>query len=76
MPTNVPTRHGDQKWAIIHQLGYFWRLVMIFSKDEEAQNNEDILGDFLLKQIYYIFHLTKQFQNMVCFRYIKVSKVV
>ncbi len=49
---------------------------MIFSKDEEAQNNEDILGDFLLKQIYYIFHLTKQFQNMVCFRYIKVSKVV
>jgi len=29
-------------------LGFFWRLIMIFWKDEVAQNN----GYFLLKQIY------------------------
>ncbi len=28
---------------------------MIFWKDEVAQNNDDFLGYFLLKQIYYIF---------------------
>jgi len=36
-------------------LGYFWRLIVIFWKDEVAQNNEDFLGYFLFKQIYYIF---------------------
>ena len=39
-------------WAIFR---YFWRLIMIFWKDEVAQRNGDILGYFLLKQIYYIF---------------------
>ncbi len=28
---------------------------MIFWKDEVAQNNDDFLGYFLFKQIYYIF---------------------
>ncbi len=37
---------NGQQW----QLGYFWRLIMIFWKDEVAQNI-DFLGDFLFKQI-------------------------
>jgi hypothetical protein len=37
------------------QLGYFWRLIVIFWKDEVAQSNVAILGYFLFKQIYYIF---------------------
>ncbi len=46
---------GWPDWAIFCKLGYFWRLNMIFWKDEVAQNNGDFLGYFLLKQIYYIF---------------------
>ncbi len=38
-----------------NQLGYFWRLIMIFWKDEVAQNDGNFLGNFLIKQIYYIF---------------------
>ncbi len=37
------------------QFGYFWRLIMIFLKDEVAQNNGNFWGYFLFKQIYYIF---------------------
>jgi len=46
---------GDQIGQFFFQLDYFWRLIMIFWKDEVAQNNGDFLGDFLYKQIYYIF---------------------
>ncbi len=46
---------GWPDWAIFRQLGYFWRLIMIFWKDEVAQINGDFLGYFLFKQIYYIF---------------------
>jgi hypothetical protein len=46
---------GWPDWAIFHQLGYFWRLIMIFWEDEVAQYNGDFLGYFLFKQIYYIF---------------------
>ncbi len=46
---------GWPDWVIFHQLGYFWKLIMIFWKDEVAQNNSDFLGYFLFKQIYYIF---------------------
>ncbi len=51
------------------QLGYFWRPIMIFWKDEVAQNNGDFLGNFLFQQIYYIFTQKKQFLNIVCCRY-------
>jgi hypothetical protein len=40
--------------AIFHQLGYLWRLIMIFWKDEVAQNNGNFWGYFLFKQIYFI----------------------
>ncbi len=66
---------GWPDWAIFCQLGYFWRLIMIFWKDEVAQNNGNYLGYILFKQIYYICILL-QFQNMICCRYFKVSKVV
>ncbi len=46
---------GDQIVQFFCQLGYFWRLIMIFWKDEVAQNNGNFLGYFLVKQIYYIF---------------------
>jgi len=46
---------GWPDWAIFCQLGYIWRLSMIFWKDKVAQNNGDILGYFLFKQVYYIF---------------------
>jgi hypothetical protein len=46
---------GWPDWAIFHQLGYFWRLIMIFWKDEVAQRNGNILGYFLQLQINYIF---------------------
>jgi hypothetical protein len=46
---------GWQDWVIFHQLGYFWKLIVIFWKDEVAQNNGNFLGYFLFKQIYYIF---------------------
>jgi len=42
-------------WVIFCQLGYFWRLIMIFWIDYVAQNNGNFLGYFLFKQIYYIF---------------------
>jgi hypothetical protein len=29
-------------------LGYFWRFIVIFWKDEVAQRNGEILGNFLL----------------------------
>ncbi len=41
--------------ALFCQLGYFWRLIFIFWKDEVAPNNGDILGYFLFKKIDYIF---------------------
>jgi len=47
--------HVDQIWLFSAKLGYFWRFIMIFWKDEVAQNNGEIFGYFLLKQIYYIF---------------------
>jgi hypothetical protein len=43
------------EWAIFHQLGYFWRHIMIFWKEEVAQNYGNFLGYFMLRQIYYIF---------------------
>jgi hypothetical protein len=46
---------GWPDWVIFWQLGYFWRLIMIFWKDEVAQNNGNFWGYFLFKQIYYIF---------------------
>ncbi len=46
---------GWPDWAIFRQLGYFWRFIIIFWKDEVAQNNGNILGYSLFKQIYYIF---------------------
>ncbi len=45
---------GDQIGKIL-PIGYFWRLIMIFWKDEVGQNNGDFLSYFLFKQIYYIF---------------------
>jgi hypothetical protein len=48
--SNRVTRLGD-----FCQLGYFWKLIMIFWKDEVAQNNDSFLGYFLFKRIYYIF---------------------
>jgi hypothetical protein len=48
---DVTYDQGDQIWAIFCQLGYSWRLIAIFWKDEVAQNN----GNFLFKLIYYIF---------------------
>ncbi len=48
--------------ANFSQLGYFWMLIMTFSKDKVAQINGNILGYFLLKQIYYIFTLISSFK--------------
>jgi hypothetical protein len=45
----------------VTRLGYFLPIGLLFEahydflKDEVAENNGDILGFFLLKQIYYIF---------------------
>jgi len=50
-------------WAIFCQLGYFWRLIMIFWKDEVAQNNGDFLSYFLFKEIYYIFTEMSNFKT-------------
>jgi hypothetical protein len=49
--------------GIFHQLGYFWRLIMIFWKDEVAQRNGDILGYFLHKHIFYIFIQINSFKT-------------
>ncbi len=46
---------GRPDWAIFCQLRYFWRVIKIFWKGEVAQNNVNVLGYFLFKQIYYIF---------------------
>jgi hypothetical protein len=45
----------DQIGWFFWQLGYFWRLIMIFWKDEVAQNNGNFWGYFLFKQMYNIF---------------------
>jgi hypothetical protein len=54
---------GWSDWAIFHQLGYIWRLIIIFWKDEVAPSNDIILGYFLLKQIYYIFTQIDMFKT-------------
>jgi len=41
--------------GIFCQLGYFWMRFVTFQKDVVAQRNVDILGNFLLKQIFYSF---------------------
>jgi hypothetical protein len=41
--------------AIFHQLGFVWKLIIIFWKDEVAQRNGDILGYFWRMQIHYTF---------------------
>ncbi len=46
---------GDQNGQFFHTLGYFWRLIMVFWKDEVAQSNDNSLGYSLFKHIYYIF---------------------
>jgi hypothetical protein len=45
-------RPGWPDLAIFCQSGYFWRLIMIFWKDEAAKNNVYFLGYFLFKKIY------------------------
>jgi hypothetical protein len=55
VPLSLALLAGWPDWVIFHQLGYFWRLIIIFWKDKVAQNNGVILGYFLFKQIYYIF---------------------
>ncbi len=44
---------GWPDWAIFDQLGYFWKLSVIFNKDELAQKNGNIFGYFLLGEILY-----------------------
>jgi len=40
---------------IFCQFCYFWMPIMTFCKDEVAKINGEILGYFLLEQIFYIF---------------------
>ncbi len=54
---------GWPDWAIFRQLGYFWRLIIIFWKDEVAQNNSNLWGYFLLMQIYHIFTYISSFKT-------------
>ncbi len=49
------SQSGWPDWVIFCQLGYFWRLIMMFWKDEVAQNNGNFFGNFLFKQIHYFF---------------------
>ncbi len=53
---------GSPDWAIFCQLGYFWRLIMIFGKDEVTKRFGLIFAYGNLLH----FHISKQFQNMVC----------
>jgi hypothetical protein len=54
-------------------LGYFGELIVILFKYKVVQSNGDIFGYALLQQIFYIVTLM-QFQNMVCYRYLKGFK--
>ncbi len=56
--------------------GLLLGLIMIFLKDEVAQRNGDILGYFFAVANLLHFHLNKQFHNMVCCKYFKVSTLV
>jgi len=49
------------------KFGYFWKLIL---KRSSPQN-----GLLFTKAIFFHFHLNKKFQNMVCCRCFKVSKV-
>jgi hypothetical protein len=55
IPYTPMIKQGDQIWAIFCQLGYFWKLIMIFWKDAIAPKYGNIFGYFLLKQMLYIF---------------------
>jgi hypothetical protein len=48
----VQNKQGDQFGEFFCQFGYFWSLIMIFWKDEVAQNNGYFLGYILFKQIF------------------------
>ncbi len=49
--------------TIFHQLGYFWKLIVIFRKYEVAKRKSNILGYFLPKQFVLHFHRNTQFQK-------------
>jgi len=57
------------------QLGYFWKPIVTFCKDEVTQRNGDILGYFLLMQFFLHFHLNKQFQTVVCCGHLRFQKM-
>ncbi len=42
------SKQGGQIGQVFWPLGYVWKLIVIFWKDEVAQRNDDILGYFLL----------------------------
>ncbi len=65
------TRLGYFCW-----LGYFLKFIVIFWKDVIGQENGNNLGYFLAEPNLLKFHLNRQFQNMICCRKFKVSKVV
>jgi hypothetical protein len=56
-----------------HPLGYFQKLTVILY-GKRAQRNGKILGK--IWQFFLQFHLNKQFQNINCCWYFKVSKAV
>ncbi len=45
-------RPGWPDLAIFHQFCNFWKLIVIFRKEEVTQVKDAILGYFLLKQIF------------------------
>jgi hypothetical protein len=66
---------GWPDWAFFCQLGYFWKLIVSSWNDEVTQRNGDILGYFLIKQIFYILTLICSLKRYWYLRFQKLQGV-
>ncbi len=67
-------RAGWPDWVIFCQLGYFWRLIIFLKRWRSPEEWQNFGLLFAVANLLHV-HLNKQFLNMVCCRYFKVSKL-
>ncbi len=73
--TNLEVGARVPRLGIFCQLGFFWRLNVIFLEKWNSSKKWQHFGQpFAVTKLLH-FYLNKLFQNMACCRYFKVSKV-
>ncbi len=79
LPTNIILGLLRLVWPKLGDfcpLGYFWKLLVIYLKDEVAQRNVTFWATFCLTKFFSICILISCFKIWLYWRYFKVSKVI